>query len=115
MRLIDDEMLKSRIGELCINNCDLFSALMYDRIIGVIEATPTIETVVLCKKCSDDYLNSDRQQYEKGFKDGMQEALKKIVATLNPKSPEICVLYAMQWIDEGCCMDCFECIKNHSG
>lgn len=43
MRLIDVETLKSRIGELCINNDDLFSAKSYERIIGVIEAVPTID------------------------------------------------------------------------
>lgn len=43
MRLIDAETLKSRIGELCINNDDLFSTKGYERIIGVIEAVPTIE------------------------------------------------------------------------
>lgn len=43
VRLIDSETLKSRIGELCINNDDLFSAKAYERIIGVIEAAPTIE------------------------------------------------------------------------
>ena len=43
VRLIDSETLKSRIGELCINNDDLFSAKAYERIIGVIEATPIIE------------------------------------------------------------------------
>ena len=41
-RLIDFETLKSRIGELCLNNDDLFSAKAYERIIGVIEAMPTI-------------------------------------------------------------------------
>ena len=42
-RLIDSETVKSRIGELCINNDDLFSAKAYERIIGVIETVPTIE------------------------------------------------------------------------
>ena len=41
--MIDSETLKSRIGELCLNNDDLFSAKAYERIIGVIEAAPTIE------------------------------------------------------------------------
>ena len=39
--MIDSEILKSRIGELCMNNDDLFSAKAYERIIGVIEAVPT--------------------------------------------------------------------------
>ena len=43
VRLIDSETVKSRIGELCINNDDMFSAKAYERIIGVIEAAPTIE------------------------------------------------------------------------
>lgn len=46
MRAIDAETLKLRIGELCINNDDLFSAKAYERIIGVIEAVPTIEPEV---------------------------------------------------------------------
>lgn len=57
----------------------------------------------------------DRQQYEKGFKDGMQAALEKIASTLTPRDPEICLLYAMQWEDDGCCMDCVECVKNYTG
>lgn len=56
----------------------------------------------------------DRQQYEKGFKDGMQAALEKIASCLKPRDPEICLLYAMQWEDDGCCMDCVECVKKHS-
>ena len=63
--MIDSETLKSRIGELCINNDDLFSAKAYERIIGVIEAVPTIEAkpvrhgrwvksdVYTFKKCSE--------------------------------------------------------------
>ena len=43
VRLIDSETLKSRIGELCMNNEDMFPVNAYKRIIGVIEATPTIE------------------------------------------------------------------------
>lgn len=43
MPLIDTETLKSRIGELCINNDDMFSEKAYERIIGVIEAMPTVE------------------------------------------------------------------------
>ena len=39
--MIDSEILKSRIGELCLNNDDMFSAKAYERIIGVIEAVPT--------------------------------------------------------------------------
>ena len=46
MRPIDAETLKSRIGELCINNDELFSAKAYERIIGVSDATPTIEPEV---------------------------------------------------------------------
>ena len=57
----------------------------------------------------------DRQQYEKGFKDGMQASLEKIASTLTPRDPEICLLYAMQWEDDGCCMDCVECVKTHTG
>lgn len=56
----------------------------------------------------------DRQQYEKGFKDGMQAALEKIASTLTPRNPEICLLYSMQWEDDGCCLDCVECVKKHS-
>ena len=41
-RLIDADALKARIGELCLNNDDMFSARAYERIIGVIEAMPTI-------------------------------------------------------------------------
>ena len=55
----------------------------------------------------------DRQQYEKGFKDGMQAALEKIAATLTKRDPEICLLYAMEWEDDGCCIDCVECVKKH--
>lgn len=43
VRLIDSETLKSRIGELCTNNEEMFPVNAYKRIIGVIEATPTIE------------------------------------------------------------------------
>ena len=46
MRTIDAETLKSRIGELCINNYDMVSAEAYERIIGVIELVPTIEPEV---------------------------------------------------------------------
>lgn len=56
----------------------------------------------------------DRQQYEKGFKDGMQAALEKIASALTRRDPEICLLYAMQWEDDGCCLDCVECVKKHS-
>lgn len=34
----------------------------------------------------------DRQQYEEGFKDGMQAALEKIASTLTPRNSEICLL-----------------------
>lgn len=44
-RLIDADALKARIGELCINNDDMFSAKAYDRIIGVIDAQPTVPDV----------------------------------------------------------------------
>ena len=43
VRLIDSETLKSRIGELCMNNEDMFTVNAYKRIIGVIEAVPTID------------------------------------------------------------------------
>lgn len=58
-------------------------------------------------------LMCDCKLYEKGFKDGMQAALEKIASELNQHDPEICLLYAMGWEDEGCCMDCVECVKNH--
>ena len=43
MRTIDADALKARIGELCINNYDLFSTEAYVRIIEVIDAQPTAE------------------------------------------------------------------------
>ena len=46
-RLIDADALKERIGELCINNDDMFSEKAYERIIGVIEVMPTAEPEVL--------------------------------------------------------------------
>ena len=57
--MIDSETLKSRIGELCLNNDDLFSAKAYERIIGVIEAVPTepkvnrAEILRLCNEIED--------------------------------------------------------------
>lgn len=47
------------------------------------------------------------------FNAGKQAALEKIAATLAEKDPEICLLHAMEWEDDGCCMDCVECVKNH--
>ena len=41
-RLIDADALKARIGELCINNDEMFSAKAYERIIGVIDAQQTV-------------------------------------------------------------------------
>ena len=58
--MIDSETLKARIGELCLNNDDLFSAEAYNRIIGVIEATPTehevnrAEIMRLCNEIEDE-------------------------------------------------------------
>lgn len=55
----------------------------------------------------------DRQQYETGFKDGMKNALLKIAADANAKEVEICLLHHMKWEDDGCCLDCVECVKRH--
>lgn len=57
----------------------------------------------------------DKQQYENGFKDGMQAALLKIAKCANAKEAGICLLYCMNWEDDGCCLDCVECVKKHSG
>ena len=57
----------------------------------------------------------DRHQYEAGFKDGMRAALLQVARSLNEKDPEICLLHAMKWKDEGCCMNCTECVKNYTG
>ena len=57
----------------------------------------------------------DRQQYEKGFKEGVQAALEKVAAAAVAKDAEICLLHVMKWKDDGCCLDCVECVKKHSG
>ena len=54
--MIDSETLKARIGELCLNNCDMFSARAYERIIGVIEAVPTepnVNRAEILRLCND--------------------------------------------------------------
>ncbi len=55
----------------------------------------------------------DRKQYEKGFNDGMQAVLLKIAECANAKEAEICLLHCMGWEDDGCCIDCVECVRNH--
>ena len=57
----------------------------------------------------------DRHQYESGFKDGMRAALLQVARSLTEKYPEICLLHALKWKDDGCCMDCVECVKTHMG
>lgn len=42
VRMIDAEMVKLRIGELCLNNIDLISTTAFDRIMGVIDCCETI-------------------------------------------------------------------------
>ena len=54
--MIDSETLKARIGELCLNNDDMFSARAYERIIGVIEAVPTepkVNRAEILRMCND--------------------------------------------------------------
>ena len=80
-RYIDAETIKSRIGELCINNYELFSETIYERIIGVIEAVPTADvqevkhgrwrekpTIAYCSNCkvhlTKSFLISLRQTYK---------------------------------------------------
>lgn len=53
------------------------------------------------------------EKYEKGFKDGVFATLEKIAASVTQKDPEICLLYAMEWTDNGCCLNCAECVKAH--
>ena len=70
---------------------------------------------LLLKLCdiTENELYKYRTCREDLFNAGKQAALEKIAATLAKKDPEICLLYAMEWEDEGCCMDCVECVKNH--
>ena len=54
--MIDSEILKSRIGELCMNNEDMFPVNAYKRIIGVIEAVPTepkVNRAEIMRMCND--------------------------------------------------------------
>ena len=90
MRLIDSDALYLKI--IKDNDYDLSRTENIAQILLRIETSPTLEITV---------------------KDGTQAALEKIASTLTPREPEICLLYAMQWEDDGCCMDCVECVKNH--
>lgn len=76
-------------------------------------AAHCISRLLLLFDMTESELDKYRNCREDLFNAGKQAALEKIAATLAKKDPGICLLYAMEWEDEGCCMDCVECVKNH--
>ena len=55
-----------------------------------------------------------KDAYKEGYKDGEKAALLKL-AEEHMKEPKegLCIMLDMGWTDEGCPLDCCECVKNH--
>lgn len=53
--------------------------------------------------------------YKTGYKQGECDALIAIAKWYKEECNDssLCIQSLMEWDDDGCCLDCIECIKNH--
>jgi hypothetical protein len=69
--------------------------------------------------CKDDVLafleKFATTEYKKGYKQGECDALIAIEKWYRAEynDSNLCIQSLMEWDDDGCCLDCIECIKNH--
>lgn len=69
--------------------------------------------------CKDDVLSFLEKfattEYQKGYKQGECNALLAIAKWYKEECSDtnLCIQSLMGWDDDGCCLDCAECIKNH--
>jgi hypothetical protein len=54
-------------------------------------------------------------KYKKGYKQGECDVLIAIEKWYRAEynDSNLCIQSLMEWDDDGCCLDCIECIKNH--